>query len=141
MDVKSKKSMHALRKIWLYLLVLPGVILSAQEIPVDLEPSPEELIGEWQIDLRPTPDAEPYFQIFAVEEASKSNLVGTFYGSPLQDAYVNSEWPELYFAFTTSDGTHAYYHSAYLKEGKLYGTSYCPGRAFIAKWTGEKKLK
>lgn len=99
----------------------------------------QQLVGEWQIDLRPTPDAEPYYQIFAIEAVTDSGLTGTFYGSQLEDAYVNTEWPETYFAFTTRDATHAYYHSGYLKDGKLMGTSYCPGRNFIARWTGVRK--
>ena len=97
------------------------------------------LVGEWKIDLRPTPDSEHYYQVFAVESATDSSLDGSFYGSALEDGYVNAVWPELYFAFTTRDATHAYYHSGYLKEGKLFGTSYCPGRNFIARWTGERK--
>ena len=98
----------------------------------------EQLIGEWRIDLRPTPDAEPYYQIFAIEGVTDSGITGTFYGSSLEDGYLNTVWPELYFAFTTKDATNSYYHSGYLKEGKLYGTSYCPGRNFIARWTGER---
>lgn len=98
-----------------------------------------ELKGTWTIDLRPTPDAEGYFQDFQVTEISEGKFTGIFYGSPVENCLVNTNWEKLYFAFTTRDQNHAYYHSGYLLDGKLYGISYCPGREFTAPWTGIKK--
>ena len=112
--------------------------LSLVSFAIAQEETDKKLVGEWRIDLRPTPEAEPYYQIFAIEAVTDSGITGSFYGSSLEDGYLNTVWPEVYFAFTTRDATNAYYHSGYLKEGKLYGTSYCPGRNFIARWTGER---
>ena len=122
-----------MKKLLLTLLSLTLLTLATAQ-----EANDEKLVGEWRIDLRPTTDEEPYYQIFAIEAVTDSGLTGSFYGSPLEDGYLNTVWPEVYFAFTTNDATNAYYHSGYLKDGKLYGTSYCPGRNFIARWTGER---
>lgn len=121
------------------LCLLCSTVAWSQNTETDSETTNLPLIGEWQIDLRPTPDSEPYYQVFAVEQVSDRTLVGTFYGSPLKDGFINKNWPKLNFAFTTQDATHSYYHSGYLSDGKLYGTTYCPGREFIAPWTGVRK--
>jgi len=98
-----------------------------------------DLKGEWTIDLRPTPDSEGYFQEFIVSEVNESKFEGTFYGSPIENGLLNTNWEKPYFAFSTRDQNHSYYHSGYLLEGVLYGISYCPGREFTAPWTGTKK--
>lgn len=97
------------------------------------------ILGNWEIDLRPSPDAEPYLQEFQVTEITGNTFQGFFYGSLLEDAKINRNWDRLYFAFTTRDQNHAYYHSGYLLDGKLYGLSHCPGREFIQPWTGVMK--
>ena len=98
-----------------------------------------ELEGTWTIDLRPTPDSEGYYQEFKVTQISEGTFEGSFYGSPVENSLINTNWEKLYFAFSTSDQNHSYYHSGYLLDGKLYGISYCPGREFTAPWTGTKK--
>lgn len=98
-----------------------------------------DLTGEWTIDLRPTPDAEAYYQPFEVTEVKDNTFMGTFYGSPVENSLINKNWPKLYFAFSTRDQNHTYYHSGYLEDGTLYGMSYCPGREFTAPWTGTRK--
>ena len=95
--------------------------------------------GNWQIDLRPSTDADPYLQDFEVTAVSGNTFQGYFYGSPLEDAKLNRNWEVLYFAFTTRDNTYEYYHSGYLLDGKLYGISYCPGREFVQPWEGVPK--
>lgn len=129
--------------IFKHILLLTGffaVFQGAAQETINIDGGKEEeLIGQWQIDLRPTPDSEAYYQDFVVDALEGNVLKGSFYGSPIEAGLINKSWPNFYFAFTTNDATHAYYHSGYLKEGKLYGTSYCPGRAFIARWTGERK--
>jgi hypothetical protein len=99
----------------------------------------DTLEGRWEIDLRPDPDADPYVQEFSVSRVSGNSFEGYFYGSPLEGARLNSNWDELFFAFTTRDQTYAYYHSGYLRDGVLYGVSYCPGREFVQPWTGVRK--
>lgn len=97
------------------------------------------LLGSWTIDLRPSPDAEGYYQVFEVNSIDGASFEGTFYGSTLEGGLFNTQWERLYFAFSTSDQSHTYYHSGYLLDGKLHGISYCPGREFTAPWTGVKK--
>lgn len=99
----------------------------------------EQLKGKWTIDLRPTPASKAYYQVFEVTAIDGKTFSGTFYGSPVKGALINSEWDRLYFAFSTSDNTHTYYHSGSLHKGKLSGISYCPGRKFTAPWNSVKK--
>lgn len=101
--------------------------------------SSDILIGEWTIDLRPEPTAEGYYQPFQVAEIEGNTFTGTFYGSAIENGLLNRNWDLLYFAFTTSDASSDYYHSGYLEDGKMYGISYCPNRAFTAPWTGVKQ--
>ncbi len=110
--------------------------LLAQDI-VTKSPS-DQLLGEWTIDLRPTPSAEGYYQNFVVKVVDGNTFTGIFYGSEIQNGLLNRNWDRLYFAFTTSDASNDYYHSGYLENGALQGISYCPNRAFTAPWTGVK---
>ena len=98
----------------------------------------EEANGSWKIDLRPTPDSEAYYQTVEISEAEQNTFKGTFYGSPIENAILNTKWNRLYFAFMTKDASNTYYHSGYILEGKIYGITYCPTRAFTAPWNGVK---
>jgi hypothetical protein len=97
------------------------------------------LPGKWTIDLRPAPDAAGYYQAFVVTALEGNTFTGTFYGSPIENGFINPNWDRLYFAFTTHDQSNAYYHSGYLENGTVSGISYCPNRAFAAPWTGIKE--
>jgi hypothetical protein len=121
------------------LLLLIPCGMYAQEKNNDIIKASDTLIGEWTIDLRPTPESDGYFQSFIVELIEEKTFKGTFYGSDLENALLNSNWDKLYFAFTTRDQNNEYYHSGYLLNGKLFGITYCPNRSFAAPWTGEKK--
>jgi hypothetical protein len=101
--------------------------------------SPADFTGEWTIDLRPAPDAEGYYQAFVVTAIEGNTFTGTFYGSPIENGFINPNWDRLYFAFTTHDQSNDYYHSGYLVNGTVSGISYCPNRAFAAPWTGIKQ--
>jgi len=96
------------------------------------------LAGFWNIDLRPTPDAEEYIIQFVVSDIEDSSFRGTFYGSKFKDGLINDSWEVLYFSFTTKDKNNTYYHSGWLEDGKLQGISYCPDREFTAPWKGSK---
>ena len=123
--------------ITVFFLVFSLIGFSQSENPDRMN----ELIGNWTIDLRPSPDAEGYFQPMEIKSISDNTFEGTFYGSSVTDGYINTSWDRIYFAFSTSDGTHDYYHSGYMENGRLYGISYCPGRAFTAPWNGVKTIK
>ncbi|MBT8385508.1 MAG: hypothetical protein KJO83_07335 [Bacteroidia bacterium] len=120
------------------LFVLSPICLMAQD---NSNKSSEKnpIIGNWKIDLRPTPESDGYFQSFVVELIEEKTFKGTFYGSDLENALLNSNWDKLYFAFSTRDQNNEYYHSGYLHNGKLFGITYCPNRSFAAPWTGVKK--
>jgi hypothetical protein len=97
-----------------------------------------DLVGTWTVDLRPTPDAEPYYQEFVVADVTAESFTGTFYGAPVSEARLNVDWGAVRFAFVTEDGSGPYYHSGVLREGRLEGTTHSPGRGFLAYWTAEK---
>jgi hypothetical protein len=99
----------------------------------------QNLIGEWNIDLRPTPESEAYYRTFKITQIDQNSIEGSFYGSPVEDGLLNANWEKLYISFSTEDQNHTYYHTAYLENEVLYGITYCPGRNFTAPWTGMKK--
>ena len=101
--------------------------------------NPTDLIGTWKIDLRPTAESEPYYQMFVIKNVKGKSFSGTFYSSKITEAKLNTNWGKLIFGFTTSDGTNDYYHSGYLEDGKVHGITYCPNRDMAAPWTGTKE--
>ena len=126
------------RIISIFILSVCSTLFAQEETQTKLLDT-QELLGEWTLDLRPTPNAEAYFQPFVVDSIAENSFMGTFYGSPIEKALINNNWEKLYFAFTTHDVNNAYYHSGYLLDGKMYGITYCPNRDFTAPWTGVKK--
>ena len=64
---------------------------------------------------------------------------GEFYGTKFTGGYFNTDWENLYFAFTTGDKDNVYYHSGYIIDNKIFGISYSEGRKFTSHWTGIKK--
>ncbi len=97
------------------------------------------LIGTWEIDLRPTPDAEPYIQYLVINEISETSLKGTFYGSSLKDALVNKKFDNIFLAFSTKDQSSTYYHFIKLiDDNKIEGLTYCNDRNLIQPWKGQK---
>ncbi len=103
---------------------------------------PNRLVGTWRVDLRPTPDAPPYYQTFVVTSAKDGRLSGTFYNTEIRDSRTNKDWgTAVYFAFTTNDGSGAYHTAGRLtSDGRLEGTTHAVGRGFLAVWTAERVL-
>lgn len=95
--------------------------------------------GTWLLDLRPDPNSEPYLKDFIVQPTKGKEFSGEFYGTKFTGGYFNTDWENLYFAFTTGDKDNIYYHSGYIIGNKIYGISYCEGRKFTSHWTGTKK--
>jgi len=124
--------------IIILLLIVPFSVI-VQNVADNATKNVNPFIGNWNIDLRPTPEAEGYFQPFEVKSIDGNIFNGTFYGSDIKNAFINKNWPKIYFAFSTSDQSNEYYHSGYLENDKLYGITYCPSREFTAPWTGTKK--
>ena len=98
------------------------------------------LRGEWLIDLRPTPDAEPYLQPFSVTDLAGNQFEGTFYGgAPISSGYVNTDWEGVHFAFVTSDGSGAYHHAGRMTgPDTIEGSTMSVGREFLAVWSGTR---
>lgn len=121
------------------ILLLITSSLSAQDLKNNASEPIDSLVGNWKIDLRPTPESEGYYQLFEVKMVNNNTFTGTFYGSEIKNALINKNWDKIYFAFSTSDQSNEYYHSGYLENNKLFGITYCPNREFTAPWTGNKQ--
>ncbi len=102
------------------------------------DPAPSSLIGTWKVDLRPTPDAEPYYQEFVVTAVEGGTFTGTFYNTPIENGRINEDWGAIHFAFTTSDGSGPYNTAGVLMGTEMSGTTHSPGRDFLAVWTAER---
>ena len=97
------------------------------------------LPGTWKVDLRPTPDSEPYYKDFVVTSVQGNAFTGTFYDTPISQARINTDWGKLRIAFVTSDGSGPYNHSAILDGNTLEGLSNSIGRDFLSYWRAEKQ--
>ena len=87
-----------------------------------------DLVGTWKVDLRPTPDADPYFAELRVTAAGDRYLEGSFYGTTIREARINLDWGALHFAFVTEDGSATYHTSGrLLADGSLAGTTHAIG--------------
>jgi hypothetical protein len=99
----------------------------------------ENIKGTWRLDLRPDPASEPYYSDFILEPTNGLEFNGEFYGTTFTNGYFNTDWENLFFAFTTSDKENTYFHSGYIIGDKMYGISHSPERKFTSHWTGTKK--
>ena len=122
----------------IYLIALFSVTVLLVRATVPQPPDPNELIGTWQVDLRPTPDAAPYYQSFTVTAIDGNTFTGTFYQSAIVEGRINTDWGAVYFAFTTDDGSGVYHTAGRLVEGRMEGTTHSLGRDFLAVWTAER---
>ena len=102
------------------------------------KPSADILLGTWTVDLRPTPDAEPYFKTFVVTAVDGMTFTGTFYDTENSDAKINTDWGTVRIAFTTADGSGPYHHSAVLAGDRLEGLTNSAGRGFLSYWSAVK---
>ncbi len=114
--------------------------LRSDEVPEVETAAPEaaSLIGTWRIDLRPTPDAEPYYQEMVIESVDDNTITGTFYGAEITDGRLNLNWDAVHFAFVTSDGVGNYNTSGVIDGDAVRGTTHAIGREFLSVWTGTK---
>lgn len=108
--------------------------INAQEASI----APARLEGKWQVDLRPAPDAQPYWQTLVIKKPGDKNFSGSFYGSKFKKGLLNKQWADLHLAFETRDRNNTYYHVARFDGKMLRGQTYCPERQFIAPWTATK---
>jgi hypothetical protein len=98
------------------------------------------LLGTWKVDLRPSPGAPPYFQEFVVTRVlDGKSFEGTFYGAPVTQARINTDWGAVRIAFVTTDGSGPYNHSAVLRDGRLEGLTNSTGRDFLSYWSAVRQ--
>ena len=108
------------------------------------EPSPpapdaQQLIGRWAVDLRAKPGDPGYFQELVVTSVQGSKFSGSFYGAPIEQARINTDWGAVRIAFVTSDQSGPYHHAATLIDGRLEGLTNSSGRDFLAYWRAGKR--
>lgn len=101
---------------------------------------PNELIGKWVVDLRPTPDAEPYLKTLQIDEVQGNSFTGSFYDTPFTDGVINSDWGIVQIAFTTEDGRISYHHSAEVNGTEINGRTHAPGRQMLSIWSAKKPM-
>ena len=106
---------------------------------INSAPDSNELIGTWQVDLRPTPGAAEYFQELVVTSIDGKTFQGCFYGSPISQGRINTDWSAVRIAFVTEDQSGPYNHSAVLKNDKLEGLTNSKGRNFLSYWSATKR--
>ena len=94
----------------------------------------QQLVGTWKVDLRPKPGDPGYFQAFVVSSVRGQTFSGTFYGAPIEQARINTDWGAVRIAFVTADPSGAYHHSATLQGGQLEGLTNSTGRDFLSYW-------
>lgn len=99
---------------------------------------PQALVGTWQVDLRLRPADPPYTQALVVRSVDGRSFSGSFYGAPVEQARINTDWGALRLAFVTSDASGPYHHSAVLDGGRLQGMSNSTGRNFLSVWSATK---
>jgi len=100
--------------------------------------STDSLIGNFVIDLRPTPASEPYLKDFKFTKIDGKVFDGEFYGYPFQGGFLNTDWDKIYFAFTTADQSGTYFHSGYIEGNKVFGITLNENRKFVLPWKGER---
>lgn len=98
----------------------------------------DSIIGTFIIDLRPTPENEPYLKEFKFTKIEGKKFDGEFYGYPFSGGFLNTDWDKIYFAFTTADQSGTYYHSGYVEGNKVFGITLNEARSFVLPWKGER---
>lgn len=124
-------------------LLVTSVVMAQEEkknqVPALNKPVADSALGTWVIDLRPTPDSEPYLKDFKFTKIEGKQFDGEFYGYPFTGGFLNLDWYKIYFAFTTADQSGTYFHSGYIEGNKVFGITLNENRKLVLPWRGEKK--
>jgi len=126
-------------RIALSLLSLAIVSGCAATSPDTKPPDAQILVGAWKVDLRPKPSDAGYFQDFVVTAVNGKTFSGTFYGTPIEQARINTDWGAVRIAFVTSDQSGPYNHSATLSGNRMEGLTNSTGRNFLSYWSAIKR--
>ncbi len=97
------------------------------------------LLGSWDVDLRPSPDAPPSIAPMTIKSVDNGTLAGSFYGTPIESGRVNTLWGSVQFAFVTSDGSGPYATFGVVQpDGTIKGMTLSTGRDFLSVWSAEE---
>ena len=102
-------------------------------------PDSQILVGVWKVDLRPKPNSAEYYQEFVVTGVNGKTFSGMFYGTPIEQARINTDWGTVRIAFVTSDQSGPYNHSATLSGNRMEGLTNSTGRNFLSYWSATKR--
>lgn len=80
-------------RLFIFFLILFAVCSSSYSVSDD----PNKLEGTWQVDLRPTPESEPYFKDFEITLAGENSFNGKFYDTEFSGGRLNSDWSKIFF--------------------------------------------
>jgi len=126
------------RKKALFLTLLLSLLLGLGGAAGWGKPNQQDLVGQWRVDLRATPEAAPYYQELRIDSVKGDTLEGSFFGSRMEHGRLNTDWGTVYIAFVTQDGKGAVHHAGRLRRGKLEGTSLSLGREVLSVWRAER---
>lgn len=121
-----------------FIVSLIGFNFATPFIAPLIDTDPQSIVGTWKVDLRPTPDAAPYYETFEIKSIKNKTINGSFYYSNITQSNINTSWGTVYGAFQTSDASTTYYTTFKLVNGKLEGTTHAPNRDFLTVWTAER---
>lgn len=123
-----------------YLLMISAWFLSVSAVSQIIGRSTTDSVaGIYIIDLRPTPNSEPYLKEFKILKPDGTKFDGEFYGYPFTGGFLNLAWEKVYFGFTTKDQSGTYYHSGCIEGNTVSGITLHEARGFVIPWKGVKK--
>lgn len=122
-----------------YILIVTSIFCIQLSAIAQTDEVLNSIVGNYVIDLRPSPDSEAYQQNFIVFDVDDKSFKGSFYGTEIRDGLINRKFENTYLAFTTEDRSNTYYHFVKILNNRIEGLTYSSDRALIQPWTGLKK--
>lgn len=97
--------------------------------------SQTSLVGDWIVDLRPSPSAPAYLKPMTISVGSDGAVAGTFYDRPIEMGRASSVGDRQCFSLRTVDNSGPYHTSGCLVGDRIEGQTWSEGRAFLLIWT------
>ena len=121
-------------------LVIPLVVsaLAWGWIPFQRAQTPNDLAGDWMVDLRPTTQAPAYIKPMRLSVGADNSLAGEFYESSIASGRADASKGRTCFAFTTRDGSGPYQTAGCLVGDRIEGQTWSEGRGFLLTWTATR---
>ena len=110
-------------------------------VPFGNAPSPNDLAGEWAVDLRPTMQAPAYIKPMRLSVGADNAVAGEFYDSPITSGRADASKGRTCFAFTTMDGSGPYQTAGCLVGDQIEGQTWSEGRTFLLTWTATRPVR